>query len=175
VAKAKTFLLVEDDAYYVLFVATEFGKTEFNTDLRVVRDGVEARNYLEGQGAFGNRDSYPLPDVILLDIKLPRLNGFEFLEWLRSQSADQHRLLPVVVMSSSDFPEEVTRAYKLGANSYLVKPVNWEEFRERIKTLAMYWAAHVELPKSQFAKPTPLLSDRGVYSARSSLPHGIAE
>jgi DNA-binding response OmpR family regulator len=146
-AKAKTFLLVEDDAYYALFVVTEFEKIRVQTDLQVVRDGVEARNYVAGLGGYANRDRYPLPDVILLDLSLPRVNGFEFLEWLRSPSAHPHRLIPVVVMSSSDSPEEVNRAYKLGANSYLIKPVNWEEFRERIKTVATYWAAHVQAPQ----------------------------
>jgi len=145
-AKAKTFLLVEDDAYYVLFVATEFEKIPVLTNLQVVRDGVEAREYMSGAGKFADRHQYPLPHVILLDIQLPRVSGFEFLEWLRTESPGQYRLIPAVIMSSSDSPEEVTRAYRLGANSYLIKPVNWEEFRERIKVLAAYWAAHVQAP-----------------------------
>jgi len=146
-AKPKTFLLVEDDAYYVLFVATEFEKIPVLTNLQVVRDGVEARDYVSAAGDYVDRRRYPLPDVILLDINLPRVNGFEFLAWLRTESPDSHRLIPVVVMSSSDSPEEVMRAYTLGANSYLIKPVNWEEFRERIKILATYWAAHVQTPQ----------------------------
>jgi len=150
-AKAKTFLLVEDDAYYALFVVTEFEKIRVQTDLQVVRDGVEARNYVAGSGGYANRDRYPLPDVILLDLSLPRVNGFEFLEWLRSPSAHPHRLILVVVMSSSDSPEEVNRAYRLGDNSYLIKPVNWEEFRERIKTVAAYWAADVQAPQIESA------------------------
>jgi two-component system response regulator len=90
---------------------------------------------------------YPLPNVILLDLNMPRLNGFDFLEWLRSGASGQHRFIPVVVMSSSALEEEVARAYALGVNSYMVKPVDWQKFRERIKTLGIYWAEHVEIPE----------------------------
>jgi DNA-binding response OmpR family regulator len=142
----KTFLLVEDDAYDVLFLQTEFGKAPVNLDLHVVSDGVVARRYLEGQGEYADREKHPVPDVILVDLRLSRVDGFEFLEWLRSRSPGRQRLIPVIVPSSLGQPEDVLRAYTLGANSYVVKPVDWQECRERIRALGVYWAAHAETP-----------------------------
>jgi len=112
--------------------------------LKVVNDGNEAIQYLEGAGQYGDREQYPVPNVILLDLKMPRITGFEFLEWLRSKGPSKHRFIPVVVMSSSVLKEDVDRAYSLGANSYLVKPVSWALFKERIKAIGIYWAEHVE-------------------------------
>ena len=142
-------MLVEDDAYDVLFLEAEFDKAPISVSLRVVRDGEEARQYLEGKGEYADRERHPLPDVILVDVRLPRLDGFEFLEWLRSKAPGSQRLIPVVMLSSSALPEDVTRAYTLGANSYVVKPVNWQECRERIKALGVYWASHAETPRTK--------------------------
>ena len=139
--------MVEDDAYDVLFLQTEFSKANVNVYLQVVSDGVLARQYLEGVGEYADRQRHPVPNVILVDLRLPRLDGFEFLEWLRSQSPGQQRLIPVVVLSSSGQPEDVIRAYTLGANAYVVKPVGWEQCRERIRALGVYWAAHTETPR----------------------------
>ena len=139
-----TFLLVEDDPNDVLMLEMELQKAPLNTRLLSVYDGGEAMQYLEGQGRYVDRDAYPIPQVILLDLKMPRVNGFEFLAWLRSKGPRNCRIIPVVVMSSSGLKEDVERAYTLGANSYLVKPVSWVLFRERIKTVGIYWAEHVE-------------------------------
>jgi len=140
-----TFLLVEDDANDVFMVEHEFNQFP-HLNLRHVSDGQEAVDYLVGTGEFADRSKYPIPNVILLDLKMPRLNGFDFLEWFHSESPGELRLIPVVVMSSSALPEDVKRAYKLGANSYMTKPVNWEEFRVRIKALGIYWSKHIETP-----------------------------
>ncbi len=142
----KTFLLVEDDAYDALFVEIEFEKAHVKTDLQIVRDGVAARQYMEGQDHYADRQVYPLPDVILLD--LPRMNGFEFLERLRSQSPDPYRLIPVVVMSASPHAEDVERAHALGANAFLAKPVDWQEYRTQIRTLGLFWGGTSETPTS---------------------------
>src|SRR6184192_4363911 len=104
-----------------------------------VRDGKEAMHYLEADGEFSDENRYPVPDVILLDLKMPRINGFEFLHWLRSESPPHYRFMPVVVMSSSAMREDVDRAYSLGANSYLVKPVQWKLFQDLIQALGIYW------------------------------------
>lgn len=122
----------------------EFRRGPASIRLVAVDDGCKAMNYLEGKGVYADRGAYPIPDVILLDLKMPRVNGFEFLEWLRTKSPEDHRIIPVVVMSSSGLKEDVDRAYRLGANSYLVKPVSWALFQERIKTLGIYWADHVQ-------------------------------
>ncbi len=129
---------MEDDPYEALFVEIEFEKAHVKTNLQIVRDGVAARQYLEGQGHYADRQMYPLPDVILLDLGMPQMNSFEFLEWLRSQSPDANRSIPVVVMSASPHAEDVARAYTLGANAFLTKPVDWQEYREQIRTLGHF-------------------------------------
>jgi CheY-like chemotaxis protein len=111
-----------------------------------VEDGVEAVRYLRGEVEYADRQRYPIPDVILLDLKMPRFSGFDFLKWLHQDSPGHQRLIPVVVMSSSNDPGDIQRAYALGANTYMVKPVNWAEFKERVQMLGLYWATHAETP-----------------------------
>lgn len=141
------FLLVEDDPNDVLFVQQEFKRSSKNIRLNIVSDGIEAMRYLEGHDPYRDRQKYPLPHVILLDLKMPRFSGFDFLEWLRFKGPDQLHFIPVVVLSSSSLAPDVARAYALGVNSFIAKPVNWEEFRRRLQVLASYWADHVETPE----------------------------
>jgi CheY-like chemotaxis protein len=148
VAGIVTFLLVEDDPNDVWMLEREFHRVPAQIRMVAVSDGKEAMQYLEGTGKFSDTLLHPIPDVVLLDLKMPRINGFEFLHWLRSQSPMHYRFIPVVVMSSSALREDVDRAYALGANSYLVKPVEWKLFQERIQALGIYWAEHVEKPDS---------------------------
>lgn len=145
-AELTTFLLVEDDPNDVLFMQQAFNQAPACIRLEAVSDGLHAMHYLEGLGPYANRRTYPLPNVILLDLKMPRVDGFGFLEWLRAKAPREHRLIPVLVMSSSALPEDVQRAYSLGVNSYLVKPVDWYEFKERIKAIGIYWGEHVKKP-----------------------------
>src|SRR5262249_37244239 len=100
-----------------------------------------------GEGGFCDRRTHPLPNVILLDLKMPRINGFEFLEWLRSKSPDDLRLTPVLVMTASGLEEDIHRAYALGANSYIVKPTDWNLFKRLIADLGIYWSEHSETPR----------------------------
>ena len=134
---ATTFLLVEDDKDDVVLMERQLKLAPGEIYFRCVGDGLEAMRYLKGEVEYADRDKYPMPDVILLDLKMPRFSGFDFLEWLHQRSPDHQRLIPVVVISSSDDPEDIRRAYALGANSYLVKPVNWEKFKERVKALGI--------------------------------------
>ena len=145
--KPCSFLLVEDDPNDVLFVQQEFKRTAKNIRLAVVSDGIEAMRYLEGRDMYKDRQKYPAPHLILLDLKMPRFSGFDFLEWLRFKAPDQLHFIPVVVLSSSNVPQDVARAYALGVNSFVVKPVNWEDFRHRLQILATYWAENVETPE----------------------------
>ena len=124
----------------------EFRRVPAHIRMVAVHDGKEAMQYLEAEGKFSNEEKYPVPDVVLLDLKMPRINGFEFLHWLRCESPAHLRFIPVVVMSSSALRQDVDKAYALGANSYLVKPVQWKLFQERIQALGLYWAVHVERP-----------------------------
>jgi CheY-like chemotaxis protein len=144
VGEITTFLLVEDDQNDVCMLEMEFARAPVPIRMTHVADGDEAIQYLQGKIPYADRSKYPIPDIILLDLKMPRINGFEFLAWLRSECPKPHRFVPVVVMSSSALKSDVDKAYSLGANSYMVKPVSWALFRERIKTLGIYWAEHVE-------------------------------
>jgi CheY-like chemotaxis protein len=137
---------VEDEPNDVMMLEMEFRRVPAQIRMVAVSDGKEAMHYLLGDAKYADTDHYPAPDVILLDLKMPRINGFEFLDWLRSKSPAHYRFIPVVIMSSSALREDVDKAYALGANSYLVKPVQWKLFQQRIQALGIYWAEHVERP-----------------------------
>lgn len=130
-------LLVEDDPDDVFFLQEAFKKAGVPDALRVVRDGEEAVAYLLGQAAYADRRRYPLPSLILLDLKLPRKSGLEVLEWRRRQSG--LRRIPVIVLTSSQSDEDMDQAYELGANSYLVKPISSEAQLEMVKAIRLYW------------------------------------
>jgi CheY-like chemotaxis protein len=131
-------LLVEDDPDDVFFLQRAFDKAGRGADLRVVRDGDEALAYLSGTGAFADRSLFPLPSLILLDLKLPRKSGFEVLEWCRRKSGLSR--IPVVVLTSSQSQADVARAYDLGANSYLVKPLDTAAQAEMVRSVCEFWA-----------------------------------
>lgn len=152
--KPCNFLLVEDDANDVMFVQQEFKRSSKNIRLNIVSDGIEAMRYLEGQDPYRDRQKYPLPQVVLLDLKMPRFSGFDFLEWLRFKAPDQLRFIPVIVLSSSNMAPDIARAYALGVNSFVVKPVNWEAFRQCLQAMAVYWADYVETPEFPVAAAT---------------------
>lgn len=145
--KDSTFLLVEDDDNDVFMVRMEFRRAPHHIHLQVVNDGKEAMHYLCGDGKYADRDKYPLPNVILLDLKMPRVNGYEFLGWLRSKSRGDLRLIPVLVMSGSALPQDINRVYALGANSYMVKPADWRVFKKMVADLGIYWTEHAATPE----------------------------
>ncbi|MCK4328387.1 response regulator [candidate division WOR-3 bacterium] len=141
-------LLVEDDPNDVLLIKRAFRKINFSHPLQVVEDGEEAVAYLAGQSLYVDRERYPLPSLILLDIKLPRKSGFEVLDWLRKQPALKR--LPVVVVTSSRDSIDINRAYDLYANSYLVKPFNFNDWLEMVEALNIYWLTLNEDPDLEF-------------------------
>nr|RNJ70013.1 MAG: response regulator [Leptolyngbya sp. IPPAS B-1204] len=132
-----TVLLVEDDDNDVLFMERAFDQANLQNPIQVIPDGDRAVDYLSGVGLYGDRDRYPLPVLILLDLKLPRRSGLEVLEWLQSQPG--LRRLPVVVLTTSSENSDINRAYDLGANSYLVKPVAPDNLLNLVRTLNLYW------------------------------------
>ncbi|RMF85886.1 MAG: response regulator [Nitrospinota bacterium] len=132
-----TILLVEDDPNDVLLIQRAFQRARILNPLQVVRNGDEAVAYLGGQEPYADRGRYPLPILMLLDLKLPRGSGLEVLEWLQQQPG--LRRLPVVVLTSSSESIDVNRAYDLGANSYLVKPVRFEDLLQMVRSLHFYW------------------------------------
>lgn len=134
---ANTILLVEDNPNDVLLINRAFSKANLNTRLQVVTDGDAAVSYLSGEGIYVDRDRYPVPTLILLDLKLPCRSGHEVLEWQRQQPGLKH--LPVVILTSSNESADLKRAYALGVNSYLLKPVGFQALIEMVKTLNLYW------------------------------------
>jgi CheY-like chemotaxis protein len=139
-----TILLAEDDPDDVLLTNIALRKARLANPLHVVRDGEEAIMYLSGEGKFADREKYPLPILLLLDLNMPKLNGFQVLEWLRKEPEFMH--LPVAVMTSSDHDPYIKRAYELGADSYLMKPPGAEALLGLVQRLHAYWLIVQEGP-----------------------------
>jgi CheY-like chemotaxis protein len=135
---AFTVLHVEDDPNDVLLLQRAFKKSEFAADVHAVNDGDKAVAYLHGVAPFMDREKYPLPNLVLLDLKMPRKSGLEVLQWIRSQPG--LRRLIVVVFTSSKHDDDINKAYDIGANSYLVKPVGFDALVHMVRTLKEYWA-----------------------------------
>src|SRR5438093_11629714 len=140
----KRFLIAEDDAMDAFLLERAFAAAGVSASLRFVRDGQEAIDYLGGVAAFADRQVNPLPDLLLLDLKMPRMNGFDVLAWLRQQPGLK-RLL-VTVLTSSDQPEDINRAYDLGANSYLLKPHGSQDLAELVLRVQKYWLETNQCP-----------------------------
>lgn len=130
-------LVVEDNEDDILFIERAFEEANLRNPLQILRDGDSAVDYLSGVGEYADRDRYPLPPLILLDIRLPRRSGLEVLTWIKQQP--RLRRLPVVMLTTSRENADINRAYDLGANSYLLKPVEPDDLREMVKTLNLYW------------------------------------
>jgi CheY-like chemotaxis protein len=144
-AEDETILLVEDNPRDVLLIQRAFRKANLTNPLQVVGDGEAALLYLSGEGSYEDRDRYPLPSLMLLDLKLPRKSGAEVLEWLRQQP--RLKRLPVVVLTSSREYAEVNKLYDIGANAYMVKPVTFDNLVEIVKTLNLHWIVFNEKPQ----------------------------
>ena len=133
----ETILLVEDDENEVLLLQRACAKAQLRADLKVVRGGPQAIEYLGGREDYSDRTRFPLPFLVLLDLRMPGMDGFEVLRWIRAQP-DLKRLL-VVVLSSSDQQCDIDKAYELGANSYLLKPVAFEGTLSLVQRFEAYW------------------------------------
>jgi len=134
----KTILLIEDDTDDARLTLRAFKKSSISLNyVLYAYSGKQAMNYLEMQGGHQEQEQDFIPDLILLDLKLPEIDGFEILKKIRSK--EHTRLLPVVVFTSSDHQLDIIRCYKLGANSYVQKPVNFDEFIDTVKQLCNYW------------------------------------
>ena len=131
----KVILVVEDNPDDEAMTLRALKHNQVANDIVVTRDGVEALDYLNGTGGYAGRDTSQLPQVVLLDLKLPKLDGIQVLERIRATPAT--RLLPVVVLTSSDEEQDMVRTYALGANSYVRKPVDFKEFVEAVRTLGL--------------------------------------
>jgi CheY-like chemotaxis protein len=143
---ARTILHVEDDPNDVLLIARALRKAESSAQVQVVTDGEQAVNYLGGTNSFSQREQFPVPSLVLLDLKLPRKSGIEVLEWIRSQPGLKR--IPVVMLTSSKQPIDINRAYDLGVNAYLVKPVNFDALVQMLKTVDSFWLGLNEQPNA---------------------------
>ena len=142
--RKKIILLVEDNPDDELLAIRALEKNNILNEVVVARDGAEALDYLFGSGAYTGRDMSVMPQIILLDLKLPKIDGLEVLRRLRND--ERTRLLPVVVLTSSKEERDLTESYSLGANSYIRKPVNFAQFTEAIRQLGLYWLVLNESP-----------------------------
>ena len=142
--KNKIILLAEDNPDDVTLTLRALKKSKIMNEVVVAQDGVEALDYLFGTGKYAGRDTRVLPQVMLLDLKMPRMDGLEVLQRVRSD--ERTRLLPVVVLTTSSEDKDRVESYKLGANSYIRKPVNFEQFVDAVQKLGLYWLVLNEAP-----------------------------
>ena len=133
----KTVLLVEDNDDDLFFMKMACQRTGIPHALQSVTDGAQAVDYLAGDGVFADRTKYPMPDLVFLDIKLPKRSGHEVLAWIRTQPA--FKTLPVVMLTSSTAASDVSRAYELGVTSYLRKLSSPAEFGQGVRVILKYW------------------------------------
>jgi CheY-like chemotaxis protein len=140
----KIILLVEDNPNDVLLTRRAFKQARIHNKLLAVKDGAEALDYLFGSGSWAGRDLSDMPLVVLLDIKLPKINGLEVLKMIRADK--RIKLLPVVILTLSKEEKDIIDGYALGANSYICKPVDFNQFAEAVRQLGLYWIVLNEKP-----------------------------
>lgn len=144
--RKKTILLVEDNPDDAALTVRALKKSNIINELVVARDGEEALDYLFGTGAYAGRDTSQQPQVILLDLKLPKVDGLEALRRIRAD--ERTRLLPVIILTSSKEEQDLIGGYSLGANSYIRKPVDFVQFSAAVQQLGLYWLVLNECPPS---------------------------
>ena len=142
----KSLLLVEDNPDDELLTVRALKRNNILNEIVVARDGVEALDYLFGTGAYAGRDMSVMPQIILLDLKLPKIDGLEVLKRLRAN--ERTHLIPVIILTSSKEETDLVRGYSLGANSYIRKPVDFEQFVQAVQQLKLYWRVLNEAPPS---------------------------
>jgi two-component system response regulator len=142
--KEKIILLVEDNADDEALTIRALEKNNIRNEVVVARDGEEALSYLFGRGAHEARDTSVLPQLVLLDLKLPKVDGLDVLQAIRADPRTKR--LPVVILTSSKEDTDLLAGYELGANSYVRKPVNFTEFAEAVRQLGLYWLVLNEGP-----------------------------
>ena len=164
----KAVLYVEDDRDDVFFLQKAFGKAGITNPVTVLKDGQDAIEYLAGYGVYADRAVYPVPGLILLDLNLPKKNGFEVLEWIRKQPG--FSTTPVLVLSASNQPSDIHTACALGANAYVVKPANPDELLKVALSIKDCWLTQSPLAPNRF--PAQDFGSQGVTNVgpRNALP-----
>ncbi|GBC81872.1 Response regulator rcp1 [bacterium HR10] len=147
-------LLVEDNPDHVLIIKRALEMNNVLNEVRVVEDGQEALDYLYRRGKYADPDAAPRPGLILLDIKLPKMDGLEVLRRIKSDAV--LKMIPVIMLTSSEQEADVVKSYLNGANSYVVKPIQFDDFVEKVRELKLYWILVNTLPpESALQGPTP--------------------
>jgi CheY-like chemotaxis protein len=142
-------LLVDDDENDVLLTRMAFEKIGLPNRIHWARDGVEAVAYLNGEGIYTDRHLYPFPEVLIVDLKMPRMTGLELLAWLRDHP--EYRVIPTIILTSSRLDADIEKAYNLGANTYMLKPASLDDLAKMVKAVHNYWAVS-EKPKTKRKK-----------------------
>ena len=151
--------MAEDDPNDALLFGRAFQRAGFSNRLIVLNDGDDALRYLKGDGQYGDRSTFPLPVLLLLDLSMPRLSGLELLKWVRAQGELRH--LPVIIITSSTFAPDLAKAYQSGANSFMSKPDDPAEFSATLKQLLDFWLNTTRLPQPltpPSSQPPPTIS-----------------
>ncbi len=143
----KLILLAEDNPDDILLTQRAFKKSKVANELFIVKDGQEVLDFLFAEGKYDGRDTSIMPEVILLDLKMPRMDGLEVLKRIREDLRTKH--LPVVVLTTSKEENDIVQSYCLGANSYINKPVDFDQFVDAVKQLGFYWLVLNQKPKTQ--------------------------
>ena len=144
VLDSQVILYAEDDENYAELLKCTLKQAGINRRLQHVEDGAQAMAYLKGEGQYSDRSKFPLPSVVLADLKMPKVNGIELLHWIRQLSPCPQ--MPVVILTASDEMSDVKKAYGYGANSFLVKPPHVEDLKELLKMLDGFWLRHNTKP-----------------------------
>jgi CheY-like chemotaxis protein len=151
-------LYVEDEETDVMLLRHVFSRAGITNLLKTVKDGKAAKDYLAGNPPFADRRAHPSPGLVLLDLNLPYWSGFEVLAWIRQQP--MLRWLPVVIFSSSSRPDDITRAYEAGANSYLVKPNSLADLTALVQGLRNFWLQYNQVPNHLGAERADKAADK---------------
>ena len=142
--KSLVILAAEDETSDVWLLREALRGAEVDVDLQVTRDGDEAIGYLQGKGEYGDRDRHPFPNLLLLDLKMPRMGGMEVLKWVRG--SPEYSELPVLILSGSVIQDEIAEAYRLGVSAFFTKPSGLEQLRMLLRYIVGYWW-HAQRPK----------------------------
>ena len=151
-----TLLIVEDEEDDIFFLKRALNKVGVNNPVQVVQDGYLAVEYLKGEGQFADRACYPLPALIFLDLKLPRFHGFEVLKWIRAETTLPP--IPVIVLTSSTVKDDIERSYRLGANSYVVKPSTPDHLIQVATAFRDWWLQQTALVERTIVVREPFLA-----------------
>ncbi len=143
-----TILLVEDEENDAMLLKMAFKRSNIPNPLHWVKDGLEAIAYLNGEGVYADHALCPFPEVLIVDLKMPRMSGLELLEWIRDHP--DYKVIPTIIMSSSRQDSDIVKAYELGANTYMIKPSSFDELARMVKLAHEYWAASVK--HAQYSK-----------------------